>query len=219
MINIFKSIIMDKLHNDSTGHDYYHAVRVYNLGRLIAKREHADLKVVELSCLFHDFYRAEEISNEFCHFGEIALNKLKNMFKKFNIDKRIIDKTIYCIKYHESYKFIDDDINVPYECKCVMDADRLDAIGAIGLARTFMYHGYKRDPLYIPNKNDHNWTPLHDSSNPILHIQNKLMNLKGEMFTEVGYNLALERTNVLNYFIKQFYYEWEQGTNDEQLYS
>ncbi len=193
---------------DSSGHDYYHTIRVYKLAAKIAKQEKADVKTVQLAALLHDV-------------DDIKLSPDTYATKKNAVDfmtaNKIDGKRIEAVlKIIDEISFAGKDSVVPttIEGKCVQDADRLDAIGAIGIARTFAYGGSKGRKIYSPeikpkigmNKDEYR---NNQDSTSINHFYEKLFLLKDMMNTAEGKKLAEHRQNVMEKFLEEFMLEWE----------
>jgi len=200
--------VKEKLSKAEGGHDWFHIQRVYNNAKLIAKDEDVDLFVVSLGALLHDiadskFYDGDEtvgprIANEF-------LNSL-------HLDKEVIQHVVHIIKNisfkggNELQKFKSPELNV------IQDADRLDAIGAVGIARCFNYGGFKNRALYDPNIKpvlNMNKEEYKKSTAPTInHFYEKLLLLKDRMNTKTGRKLAIQRHHYMEQYLEQFYKEW-----------
>ena len=193
---------------DSSGHDYYHTIRVYELATKIAKQENADVKTVQLAALLHDV-------------DDIKLSSDTYVTKKNAVDfmtiNKIDGKRIEAVcKIIDEVSFAGTDSVVPdtIEGKCVQDADRLDAIGAIGIARTFAYGGSKGRKVYDPEiepkigMNKEEYQKNQNDTN-INHFYEKLLLLKDMMDTTEGRKLAEHRQAVMQEFLDEFMIEWE----------
>ena len=209
IIRLVKDFVKKELQNAEGGHDWWHIYRVWNNAKIISKNEKADLFVVELAALLHDiadskFYNGNE---------EIGPAKAREFLSKINIGGKISEHVINIIqnvsfkggKEKRTFNSIELDI--------VQDADRLDAIGAIGIARTFNYGGFKNREIYNPNIHPNlNMTKeeYKKSNAPTInHFYEKLLFLKDRMNTKTGRKLAEERHKFMLYFLEQFYAEWE----------
>lgn len=209
LINKTILYVKAKLENAEGGHDWFHIERVYKNAMLISDGEVCDLNVVKLGALLHDiadskFYNGDEtigpkIAREFLEIEKVdgatiqhVINIIENIsFKGGNTEK--------------AFSSIELDI--------VQDADRLDAIGAIGIARTFNYGGFKNRPLYNPNiapKLHMSKEEYKNSEAPTLnHFYEKLLLLKDKMNTQNGKKIAQERHKYMEGFLSQFYAEWD----------
>lgn len=194
--------------DDYSGHDYYHTMRVYRLSVQIAKEENADMLIVQLAALLHDVDDAK-LSTE-----TYATKKNAVDFMESNgLDNKIIE--VVC-KIIEEVSFAGTDSVVPstIEGKCVQDADRLDAIGAIGIARTFAYGGSKGRKIYDPdikpliNMNKEEYRQNQDSTS-VNHFYEKLLLLKDMMNTETAKRMAERRQAVMEAYLEEFMAEWE----------
>ncbi|HQE34569.1 MAG TPA: HD domain-containing protein [Flavobacterium alvei] len=198
-----------KLENAEGGHDWFHIERVYKNALQIADGEVCDTNVVKLGALLHD------IADSKFHNGDEAIGpKLAREFlASNNVDKATIQHVIDIIK---NVSFKGGNIEKTFssiELNIVQDADRLDAIGAIGIARAFNYGGFKNRPLYNPNiapKLHMSKEEYKNSQAPTInHFYEKLLLLKDKMNTETGRKIAQERHHFMEKFLSQFYAEWD----------
>ncbi|PLX04257.1 MAG: phosphohydrolase [Marinilabiliales bacterium] len=196
------------LYKAEGGHDWWHIHRVRNLSLKIAKGEGADEFVVELAALLHD------IADPKFHDGneEIGPEMAKSFLKSINVENYIIDHIENIIR-NISFKNSFDEINFnSKELEIVQDADRIDAIGAIGIARTFNYGGHIGTEIYNPDikpvkfksKEEYKKT----KAPTINHFYEKLLLLKDKMNTKTALKIAEERHNFMLQFLNQFYEEW-----------
>lgn len=201
--------VKTKLEHAEGGHDWFHIERVYNNSLLIAKHEDVNTFVVALAALLHDI-----ADSKFNDGDETIGSKIASKFLlSENVDSEIIEhvtKIIDNMSFKNSF-----DLNTRFsskEMEVVQDADRLDAIGAIGIARCFNYGGYKNRALYNPEiKPNLNMTKAEykNSNAPTInHFYEKLLLLKDQMNTKTGKRIALERHNYMKSFLDQFYAEW-----------
>ncbi len=208
---IIKTIafVKQKLENAEGGHDWFHIERVYKNSLLIANDEKCELLVVQLGALLHD------IADSKFHNGDETIGpKLAQTFLE---SENVAQETIFhVIKIIENISFKGGNTDKNFtsiELDIVQDADRLDAIGAIGIARTFNYGGFKNRTLYDPNiaplTNMSKEVYKNNSSPTINHFYEKLLLLKDKMNTETGKKIAAKRHQFMEHFLSQFYAEWE----------
>ena len=208
MVNNALEYIKEIFLGDSSGHDYYHTVRVYKIATEIAKQEYADVNIVQLAALLHDV-DDKKLSPE-TH----ATKKNAVDFMTANgVDADIIN--IVC-KIIDEVSFAGTDSVVPstIEGKCVQDADRLDAIGAIGIARTFAYGASRGRKIYDPDIKPRIGMSKEEyqknmNSTSINHFYEKLLLLKDMMNTTSGKKLADHRQAVMQEFLNEFMAEWK----------
>lgn len=208
MVNNALEYIKEIFLGDSSGHDYYHTVRVYKIATEIAKQEYADVNIVQLAALLHDV-DDKKLSPE-TH----ATKKNAVDFMTANgVDADIIN--IVC-KIIDEVSFAGTDSVVPstIEGKCVQDADRLDAIGAIGIARTFAYGGSRGRKIYDPDIKPRIGMSKEEyqknmNSTSINHFYEKLLLLKDMMNTTAGKKLAEHRQAIMQEFLNEFMAEWK----------
>lgn len=201
--------VKDKLQNAEGGHDWFHIERVYKNAISIAETETCDLTVVKLGALLHD------IADSKFHDGdeEIGPQKARNYLESQKVSEEIIEHVVQII---ENISFKGGNFEKQFtskELEIVQDADRLDAMGAIGIARTFNYGGFKNRSIYNPTiapKLNMSKEEYKKSDAPTLnHFYEKLLLLKDKMNTETGKKLAQERHRFMELFLSQFYAEWE----------
>lgn len=201
--------VKKQLQHAEGGHDWFHIERVYKNALLIAQSEECNLTVVKLAALLHD------IADSKFHNGDenIGPKTARNFLEQENVDETTIAHVVAII---ENISFKGGNVTKTFyskELDIVQDADRLDAIGAIGIARTFNYGGFKNRPLYDPAiqpQMNMNKEEYKNSSAPTLnHFYEKLLLLKDKMNTETGKKIALARHQFMERFLAQFYSEWE----------
>jgi len=209
IINKTIHFVKTELSNTEGGHDWWHIYRVWNNAKHIAREESVDDFVVELGALLHD------IADSKFHDGdeEIGPRITRNLLTSLNVKEEIIshiEKIIMNISFkggNHTQKFSSPELDV------IQDADRLDALGAIGIARTFNYGGFKNRKIYDPTiKPDLNMTEAEYKTNEghsINHFYEKLLLLKNRMNTSTGKKIAQKRHEFLEHYLKTFFDEWE----------
>lgn len=209
--------VKSKLEGEGSGHDWWHTYRVWNLGKQIAISENANLYVVELACLLHDiadwkFNKGEEEET-------IGPRLAGEYLQKYSVEEETINH-VKDIIFNVSFKGANVENGIKtLEGKCVQDADRLDAIGAIGIGRTFAYGGYMGREMYNPNIKSVIANSFDEYKKngltTINHFYEKLLLVKDRMNTLSGRKLAEERHFFMENFLKQFFKEWEGDSNDK----
>jgi len=206
-ITSIREAIKTKFDNEATGHDWYHIQRVTNLALHIQETEGGNRHVVELAGLLHD------ISDHKFNGGDYKKGGIEahRIMTEHHIETSIIEQVVTIVN-NISYKGANVQNTISsLEGKIVQDADRIDAIGAIGIARTFAYGGHKGHPIYDPNiaPKLHN-TPkdYQETTHTINHFYEKLLLLKDRMNTMKGKEIAEQRHLFIEDFLKQFYTEW-----------
>jgi len=209
IINKTILFVKDKLENAEGGHDWFHIERVFKNAVSISENEVCDLTVVKLGSLLHD------IADSKFHNGDetIGPKTAREFLTSNDVDEATIQHVINII---ENVSFKGGNVEKSLssiELEIVQDADRLDAIGAIGIARTFNYGGFKNRPLYNPNiaPNLHMTKEEYKNSEaPTLnHFYEKLLLLKDKMNTQTGKKMAQQRHQFMMTFLSQFYAEWD----------
>ena len=197
------------LQNAEGGHDWWHIERVYNNALTIAKTENVNLFIVSLAALLHDIADSKFNSGN----EDIGPEKAVKFLQSMEVDVATITHVENIIR-HISFKGgnFKSDFNST-ELAVVQDADRLDAIGAIGIARAFNYGGFKNREIYNPKiAHDLDMTKetYKNSTAPTInHFYEKLLLLKDKMNTVTGSKLAEERHLFMVQFLSQFYEEWD----------
>lgn len=209
LINNTILFVKNQLTNAEGGHDWFHIERVYKNALLIAEEEDCDITIVKLGALLHD------IADSKFHDGDekIGPKTARIFLESQNVSENIISHVIAII---ENISFKGGNFEKKFnskELEIVQDADRLDAIGAIGIARTFNYGGFKNRPLYNPNIQPNlnmSKEEYKNSESPTLnHFYEKLLLLKDKMNTETGKKIAQKRHDFMITYLSQFYAEWD----------
>ncbi len=202
------TFVKKELASAESGHDWWHIFRVWKLAVRIAKKEKADLFVINIGALLHDIADAK------FHDGDetVGPKKAENFLQSLSLPEEIISKILNIIRF-VSFKNRDEKpADNSLELRIIQDADRLDALGAIGIARAFSYGGFKNREMYnpdIPYKQGMSSAEYKKSkSTTINHFYEKLLLLKEMMNTKTGKQLAAERHRFMEQFLKEFYAEW-----------
>ncbi|KDN54100.1 HD domain-containing protein [Flavobacterium seoulense] len=209
LINSTILFVKQKLENAEGGHDWFHIERVYKNALLIAKEEVCNMQIIQLGALLHD------IADSKFHDGDESVGPkvAREFLESQNVAEDIISHVINII---ENISFKGGNFEKKFnsiELDIVQDADRLDALGAIGIARTFNYGGFKNrtlyDPEIAPNTNMSIDEYKKSQAPTINHFYEKLLLLKDKMNTETGKKIAQQRHQFMEKFLSQFYAEWE----------
>lgn len=196
------------LENAEGGHDWWHIYRVWNLAKTIAKTENVDVFVVELGALLHDIADSKFNNGD----EEIGPQMAKEFMETQNLNESLINHVVSIIenisfkggKEEQEFKSIELDV--------IQDADRIDAIGAIGIARAFNFGGFKNREIYnpeiLPNMEMTKEEYKTCSAPTINHFYEKLLLLKDRMNTKTGRQIAEKRHRFMEKYLEQFYKEW-----------
>lgn len=200
--------VKEKLEGAEAGHDWFHIERVWKLSKKIAETEECNTDVVELAALLHD------IADPKFHNGDetIALTISRDFLELQGVEESIIEQVLFIIQNISFKNRGEAPQHLPIELKIVQDADRIDAIGAIGVARTFNFGGFKNNLMYHPDiapklgmsKEEYKKS----NGTTINHFYEKLLLLKDLMNTTEGKKLAEERHLFMQNFLDQFLKEW-----------
>lgn len=209
LIDITIAFVKAQLAHAEGGHDWFHIERVYNNAMLIAKGEECDLLVVQLGALLHD------IADSKFHDGDETVGP--TLAWRFLSAQGVAEETIiHVVNIIENISFKGGNFEKKFdsiELNIVQDADRLDALGAIGIARAFNYGGFKNralyDPAIAPNLNMDKEEYKKSAAPTITHFYEKLLLLKDRMNTPTGKQIAQSRHDYMEAFLDQFYGEWK----------
>lgn len=196
-------------------HDWTHIERVRDLVLRIGKKEKADLRILEIAALLHDIYKPEEMRamGKFCH-AEKGAKTAKRILGKYGLDKSVIDRIAHCIIAHRTKN---NHMPETLEAKILYDADRLDAIGAVGIARDFQFAGFiaaqltepkllytGREKQFVKSGRKYDYT---SDDSAILEYEKELKYIKNKLFTREGRRIGKERHNYMKKFFERFWLE------------
>lgn len=212
LINTIKTLVQSEFKEEATGHDWHHIERVYNTACFLQSKEGGNLSVIELAALLHDISDHKFNGGKLNEGGKIAYQLLieNGCDETTAIEvKQIVDSV--------SFKGANVQDNVTsLEAQIVQDADRLDAIGAIGIARAFAFGGNRNRPIYEPSSNPTLHTTFEEysrsKSHTINHFYEKLLLLKDRLHTKTAIEIGKERHLFMEDFLNQFYNEWNINT-------
>ena len=205
-----RDFVKEKMYKEGSGHDWFHVERVCNMAKYLAQKESADMFIVEMTALLHDIddWKFSDVYNttvteEFLKSVEVSeedSNRILNIIKTMSYKGGVVDSTQNTI-----------------EGMVVQDADRLDALGAIGIARAFAYGGSKNRSMYDPSIKTIDFKSLDEVKNKdnhtINHFYEKLFKLKDLMNTNTAKEIAKKRHKYMENFIEEFYSEWNFKQN------
>lgn len=203
------SYVKQELANAEGGHDWFHIERVWKSAKTIAQKEQANMLVVELGALLHDIADSKFNGGD----EELGPQKAETFLKSLSLSDDIIQQVMFIIRNISFKGGKHQSTTRTPELDIVQDADRLDAIGAIGIARAFNYGGFKNRELYnpaiTPNLNMSKEEYKNSNAPTLNHFYEKLLLLKDLMNTESGKKLAAQRHEFMEHYLTQFYNEWE----------
>ncbi|MCJ8210537.1 HD domain-containing protein [Mucilaginibacter sp. RS28] len=208
LISRTANYVKETLSGAEAGHDWWHILRVWNNAKQIAKTEQSDLLIVELAALLHD------IADSKFHNGdeEVGPRTAVSFLNSLSADEAVVREVELIIRHMSFKSSFDSPSYHSAELAVVQDADRLDAIGAIGIARAFTYGGFKGRELYnpeiAPDLNMTKETYKKSTAPTINHFYEKLLLLKDKMNTATGKKIAEERHRFMEQYLEQFYQEW-----------
>ena len=203
-----KDAIFDQFDGEATGHDWHHINRVVNISRHIQEKEGGNLEVIELAALLHDISDHKFNGGKLDEGGKVAFSILI----EHGASEDLAAKVRYIVD-NISYKGANTKVEMnTLEGRIVQDADRLDAIGAIGIARTFAYGGNKNQPMYEPALR----TQLHETfesyaeskTSTVNHFYEKLLLLKDRLNTKTAQEIGEKRHQLMEQFLEEFHNEW-----------
>jgi uncharacterized protein len=191
------------------GHDWWHIYRVWRIAIQIGIEENANQFIIQLGALTHDIADSKFTGGK----EDIGPKLATDFLKSQGVEQRIINDVVSIIRKISFKNSINREVSLTKEEQVVQDADRLDAIGAIGIARAFNYGGYKNSIIYDPHQKPKKYNSKDDYTNTnsttINHFYEKLFLLKDKMNTKTGKKLAEGRHRYMESYMKQFFMEWE----------
>jgi uncharacterized protein len=203
-----KQFAINELSQDHSGHDWWHVYRISQLAKNISLKEGADPFICEMAALLHDIADEKIVGDE-----QAGLNKVSNWLKGQGVDPQIHDHIMEIISTMSFKGGTNQSTMKTIEGKVVQDADRLDAMGAIGIARTMCYSGFKGRPIHDPNILPREQMTLEEYRNgkdtAINHFYEKLLKLKTRINTETAKQMAESRHQFLTDYLQRFLQEWE----------
>ena len=198
-----KTFVKDKLYKEGSGHDWFHIKRVYNLATYICEKEGGNEFIIKMTALLHDIDDWKFSNNS---------KTTENFLKSLNLDEESIHKIMNIITTMSYKGGVVDSSQNNIEGKIDQDADRLDAIGAIGIARAFTYGGSKNRSMYDPDVKPMDFQNLDEVKNlnnhTINHFYEKLLKLRDLINTDTAKQIAEERHRFMEIYLDEFYYEW-----------
>lgn len=207
VLHLTEEFVKDLLEKEATGHDWHHINRVRNTAMYICQKEGGDAFLVEMIALLHDVadHKLHDSEDE----GKLVLD---NFLKSLNLSEVLSQNLIATIS-GISFKGLKTALEaLSLEGQIVQDADRIDAIGAIGIARTFAYGGNKNRLIYDPNENPEAHADFESykssKSCTVNHFYEKLLHLKDRLNTSAAIEIANQRHQYMEQFLEQFYHEW-----------
>ncbi len=207
-----ESQIKELFRNESSGHDIYHLKRVLNNALTLQEKEGGDRLIIAVSAFLHDVHRImQNESGKFCS-PKDSLPKVREILDTAELTEEQKEKILHCIEFHEEYDFSEHGKTVQdIETLILQDADNLDAIGAIGIGRTFSFGGAHDVTMWIPEKpfDRHTFDESEKDPSTIHHFYSKLLKLKENMNTKTAKEMASERHKFMELFLQQFFEEWE----------
>ena len=210
-IEKLRPFVIELFKNDSTGHDISHLERTMKTAVYLCEKEGGDRIIVGISAFLHDVHRI--MQNETGEFvsPKDSLDTVKNILSNVELTKEQVDKICYCIEYHEQYNWNGNNVD-DLNALILQDADNLDAIGAMGISRTFSYNGAYNLKMYdekIPlNENSDYEESNGNDVSAIHHFYHKLFKLGDNMNTKTAKELAKRRVEFMKEFVKEFLDEW-----------
>ena len=200
---------VEVMFRDAEGsHDWWHVFRVWQLAKEIGEKEGADVFVCEIGALVHDVGDWKTFGGD----EEAGYEAVREFLRKYGLEQRVFDEVMSIVERVSYRGGVKRPPMKTLAGKCVQDADRLDALGAIGIARTFAYGGHKghlmNHPEMEPRDYDSKEAYFNTKSTSVNHFYEKLFKLKGLMNTETGKGMAEKRHGFMEDFLDQFYKEW-----------
>ncbi len=212
MIENLRKEVNKLFQSENSGHDIYHLERVLNLALNIQEKEGGDKTVVAAAAFLHDIHRIiQKESGKFCS-PKDSLLKVRKILDKVDLPEDKVKKILHCVEFHEEYSFSEKGKTAKdIETLIIQDADNLDAIGAVGIARAFAFGGAHDVPIWVPKIpfTRKNFDESEQDPSEIHHFYSKLLKLKDNMNTKTAQEMARRRHEFLEAFLKEFFQEWK----------
>ena len=203
--------VKELFHNDSSGHDIYHLKRTLNAALTLQEKEGGDRLIIAVAAFLHDIHRIiKNDAGTYCSPKE-SLPKIKELLDTTNLSDNQKEKILHCIEFHEEYDFSEHGKTAQdIETLILQDADNLDAIGAIGIGRTFSYSGAHGRKMWIPEESfdKKKFNEGEEDPSTIHHFHSKLLKLKDNMNTATAKEIANKRHQFMELFLQEFFDEW-----------
>ena len=204
--------VLEIFGNDSSGHDITHLTRTMKIALYIQSKEGGDRVVIGIAAFLHDRHRIMQNDRDEYVSPKESLPKVNEILSHIDLDSKQKEKILYAIEHHEDYNWNGNNVS-DINALILQDADNLDAIGAIGIARAFVYGGAHKIDMYnekIPlnSKNDYE-ERIGDNESTIHHCYHKLFKLADNMNTKTAKILASERIDYMKEFVEKFLSEWD----------
>lgn len=212
-IEILKPKVIELFKNESSGHDIGHLERTKNTALFLQEKEGGDRVVIGIAAFLHDIHRIMEKETERFVSPKDSILKVQELIADLEITDQQKEKICQAIEFHEEYNWNNPENKLQdIEILIVQDADNLDAIGAIGIGRTFQYSGVHNIPMFVDNvplENEKIYTEeTGDDPSTIHHFYHKLFKLGKHMNTETAKKLSDNKTQIMKEFVENFLNEW-----------
>jgi uncharacterized protein len=208
------ALVTESYQPDSPTHDVSHLARVASLGARICAAEGGDPRIVTAAAWLHDLHRDKKVAEyRFFSSPEDFDDRAVDYLTRAGVPKSVHEPILHAIHYTDRYSFSDRfPSSSSIEARCVRDADNLDAVGAIGIARSFTFGGSHDIALWVPETRSTNeeYDQTNRPRSTLHHFHEKLLRLRDEFETEVARRLAERRCGYLQDFVDQFMLEWEE---------
>ena len=203
--------VKELFHNDSSGHDIYHLKRTLNIALTLQEKEGGDRLIIAIATFLHDIHRIiKNDTGTYCSPKE-SLPKIKELLDTTNLLDNQKEKILHCIEFHEEYDFSEHGKTAQdIETLILQDADNLDAIWAIGIARAISFWSSIGRPIWVPEESFDKWAyqDAVKGTSTIHHFYDKLLKLKENMNTATAKEIANKRHQFMELFLQEFFDEW-----------
>ena len=204
LLSRIRTAVYDKLSKESTGHDFNHVERVSRLAGYLAKENDADEFICRAAGYLHDYCRPDERSLGQLHYGNVSIAQIAGVLEEIGVNADDMESILICIAEHECYPHKGEPEASTIESKILQDADRLDAVGAIGIARTFMFTGAVDGMMFDPSADRKNT----GCDTAIAYFYTMLLELPVHMYTPQAKQIAVKRKEFIKNYLEEFYDEW-----------
>jgi len=206
-----KPVVTEYFKDDFTGHDIGHLERTLNNALCICKKEGGDKVIVGIAAFLHDIHRIMQNKEGRFVSPKDSLSTVREILSNIDLTEEQVEKICYCIEFHEEYNWNGNNVS-DKNTLILQDADNLDAIGAIGIARTFSFGGANKIKMYDAkealNENNNYVESMGTNESTIHHFYHKLFKLGDNMNTRTAKHLAVKRIKFMKKFVQTFLNEW-----------
>lgn len=212
LVETLRTAVSADFDGDGTGHDLSHLDRVFGLAEGLRQHEGGDALVLGAACYVHDYHRVLERRTDFTVrvSREAVEEQIAAVLDRVTFPVELVPSVCECVAFTDRYSFAGHELAAPsIEARILRDADNLDALGAIGIARAFMFGGVLGEPIWVEGVDPSDTYEAGTTTSVVHHFHEKLLRVRDDMLTESGRRLANERHDFMVAFLEELMREWE----------